>query len=176
MLGAAVIAALLFRRHVGFVIRARGHSMWPTLRPGQFLFVRSGLHQRAIRQGDIVVLQSPELGHCIVKRVIGLPGDRVVLGSNGLVRNGVPVAESYVSRPGGRGGSWRVPAGHCFLLGDNRVASSDSSSSKQPFIPLDRIVGRVYHPVLRCRGTPRQQAHRRAFRRDFAHKLERISK
>ncbi len=36
MLGAAVIAALLVRRHVGFATRVHALSMWPTLRPGKF--------------------------------------------------------------------------------------------------------------------------------------------
>jgi len=141
--GAAVIAALLFRRYVGFLTRAHAHSMWPTLRPGQFLLTRSLRRRRQIRHGDIVVAQSPELAQYIVKRVVGLPGDRLVLGSTGLVRNGMHVAEPYVSYAGGRSGSWVVPEGHCFLLGDNRAASSDSRSWKQPFAPLDRIVGRV---------------------------------
>lgn len=143
MLGVAVIAALAFRRNVGFVTRVHACSMWPTLRPGQLLFTRSVLHSRQIRHGDIAVVQSAELGQYIVKRVVGLPGDRLVLGSGGLVRNGMQVAEPYVSRAGGKSGSWLVPEGHCFLLGDNRAASSDSRCWRQPFAPLDRIVGRV---------------------------------
>jgi signal peptidase I len=143
MLGVAIIAALLFRRYVGFVTKAHEYSMWPTVRPGQFLFTRSVLHRRQIRDGDIAVVQSAELGRYIVKRVVGLPGDRLVLGSSGLVRNGMEVAEPYVSCAGGKSGSWLVPEGHCFLLGDNRAASSDSRSWRQPFAPLDRIVGRV---------------------------------
>ena len=141
MLGLAAVAGLLFRRYVGFVARVHARSMWPALRPGQFIFARSVLHGRQIRHGDIAVLRSPELGQYIVKRVVGLPGDRLVLGCGGLIRNGMPVAEPYVARAGGRSGSWLVPQGHCFLLGDNRAASSDSRSWKQPFAPLNRIVG-----------------------------------
>ncbi len=142
ILGIAAIAALLFRRHVGFVTRVHAHSMWPTLRPGQFLFARA-VHGRQIRRGDIAVVQSAELGRTIVKRVVGLPGDRLRLDARGLVRNGVQVAEPYVSRAGGRNGAWQVPEGHCVLLGDNRAASSDSRSWRQPFAPLDSIVGRI---------------------------------
>lgn len=100
VLAAAVVAALLFRRHVGFVTRAQAHSMWPTLRPGQFLITRSVRHGQPIRHGDIAVVRSPELGRYVVKRVAGLPGDRLVLGRAGLVRNGTQVAEPYVSRAG----------------------------------------------------------------------------
>ena len=143
MLGVGALAALLFRRHVGFVTRVHAHSMWPTLRPGQLLFTWSVLHGHRIRHGDIAVVQSAELGQRVVKRILGLPGDRLEFGSGGLVRNGEPLIEPYVVHAGGTSGSWRVPEGHCFLLGDNRAASSDSRSWKQPFTPLEAIVGRV---------------------------------
>ncbi len=144
MLGAGAIAAFLFRRYVGFVTRVHAHSMWPTLRPGQLLFNRSVLHSRRIRHGDIVVVQSAELGQRVVKRVMGLPGDRLVLGPGGLVRNGEQLTEPYVVHAGGGSGSWLVPEGHCFLLGDNRAASSDSRSWKQPFAPLETVVGQAW--------------------------------
>jgi signal peptidase I len=144
MLGAAAIAALLFRRYVGFMTRVHARSMWPTLRPGQLLFTRSVLGGRRIRHGDIAVVQSAELGQRVVKRVMGLPGDQLVLGSGGLVRNGESLTEPYVVHPGSGSGSWLVPEGHCFLLGDNRDASIDSRSWKQPFAPLETVVGRVW--------------------------------
>lgn len=52
-------------------------------------------------------------------------------------------SEPYVDHAGGASGSWRVPEGHCFLLGDNRAASSDGRSWKQSFTPLEAILGRV---------------------------------
>jgi signal peptidase I len=143
MLGAVALAALLFRRHVGFLTRIHAQSMRPTLRPGQLLFTRAVRHGRAIRHGDIAVVQSAELSQRVVKRVLGLPGDRLVLGPDGLVRNGEPISEPYLVHAGGRSGSWLVPEGHCFLLGDNRAASSDSRTWKQSFAPLETIVGRV---------------------------------
>lgn len=141
--GLAVVAGLLFRRYVGFVTTARGQSMWPTLRSGQFLFTRAVRCPRRLRHGDIAVVRSVEVGRRIVKRVVGLPGDRLVLGAEGLLRNGVQVAEPYVTRVGGKSGAWLVPEGHCFLLGDNRAASSDSRCWREPFTPLDRVVGRA---------------------------------
>lgn len=143
MLGTVGIAAFLFRRYVGFVTRVHAHSMWPTLRSGQLLFTRSIRYGRRIRHGDIAVVQSDELGQCVVKRVLGLPGDQLVLGSGGLIRNGEQLTEPYVVHSGGTSGSWLVPEGHCFLLGDNRAASSDSRSWKQAFTPLEAILGRV---------------------------------
>lgn len=143
MLATGALSALLFRRHVGFVTRVQAHSMWPTLRPGQWVFTRPLRHGRRIRHGDIAVVQSTELNQRIVKRVLGLPGDRLVLGPDGLVRNGEPISEPYLVHGGGRSGSWLVPEGHCFLLGDNRAASHDSRSWKQACMPLEAIVGRI---------------------------------
>jgi signal peptidase I len=143
MVAAGVIAALLFRRYVGFVTRAHSHSMWPTLRHGQLMFTRSVLNGKQIRHGDIVVVQSAELGQRVVKRVMGLPGDRLAFSAGRLVRNGEELTEAYAVHSGGASGSWLVPEGHCFLLGDNRAASSDSRSWKQPFAPLAAIVGHV---------------------------------
>lgn len=143
MLGAGGIAALLFRHHVGFVTKVHANSMWPTLRPGQLVFTRPLLHGLRLCHGDIAVVQSAELGQRVVKRVLRLPGDRLVFGSGGLVRNGEQLIEAYVVHAGGASGSWRVPEGHCFVLGDNRAASSDSRCWRQPFAPLQAIVGRV---------------------------------
>jgi signal peptidase I len=141
--GTVVVSALLFRRYVGFVTRAQAHSMWPTLRPGQLVFTRSVLRGDQIRHGDIAVVRSAELGRRVVKRVMGLPGDRLAFGAGRLVRNDEVLTEPYVIHGGRASGSWLVPEGHCFLLGDNRAASSDSRSWKQPFAPLGAIVGRV---------------------------------
>jgi signal peptidase I len=157
MLGAGAVAALLFRRHVGFLTRVRGHSMWPTLRSGQMVFTRPVLHGRRLRRGDIAVVQSAELGQRVVKRVLGLPDDELAFGSGGLVRNGEPVAEPYAVHAAGMRGLWRVPAGHCFLLGDNRAASSDSRSWEQPFAPLETIVGRVCTRCAQRAGSARRR-------------------
>jgi signal peptidase I len=89
------------------------------------------------------VVESAEIGQCVVKRVLGLPGDRLVFGSGALFRNGTRLTEPYVVHAGSTSGSWRVPEGHCFLLGDNRAASSDGRSWKHPYTPLEAIVGRV---------------------------------
>jgi signal peptidase I len=117
--------------------------MWPTLRPGQLVFTRSVVDGKRVRHGDIAVVQSAELGRRVVKRVMGLPGDRLVIAGGRLVRNGEELSEPYVIHCGGASGSWVVPEGHCFLLGDNRAASSDSRAWNQPFPPLGAIVGRV---------------------------------
>ncbi|MFM2325116.1 MAG: hypothetical protein RL244_1995 [Pseudomonadota bacterium] len=142
-LAAAALAALGFRRYAGLVIRVHSRSMLPTLRAGQLLFARPLRDPGQLRHGDIVVLQSEELNERIIKRLAGLPGDRLAIDAQGLQRNGQRVDEPHVAHHGGRTGRWQVPSGHCFVLGDNRAASSDSRNWQAPYVPLHAIVGIV---------------------------------
>jgi len=78
-----------------------------------------------------------------VKRVIGLPGERVEDRSGVLFINGKRLNEPYM-KPGRRdhySGAWRVPAGKYFLVGDNRQESCDSRYWGP--VPQDLIIGKV---------------------------------
>lgn len=80
-------------------------------------------------RGDVVILESPvHPGRELIKRVIGLPGETVQI-KNGLVYiNGAPLEEPYAAGRTLCTGEclWVVPAGRYFVLGDNRMNSSDS--------------------------------------------------
>jgi signal peptidase I len=96
----------------------------------------------------------PASGHeHLVKRVIGLPGDHVVCCSKDkLVINGQPVDESSFIKPGHKPADnvkfdVVVPAGHIFVLGDNRYVSGDSSrhlTGQGAFVPEDLVTGRAF--------------------------------
>lgn len=79
-----------------------------------------------------------------VKRVIGLPGDTVVIEEGGtVVVNGVELPEPYVvNEDPDAFGPFEVPEGRLFVLGDNRPNSSDSRFSLG-FIEMDHVVGRA---------------------------------
>jgi len=90
----------------------------------------------------------------LIKRVIGLPGDRVQSdgGTGPILINGVPITEPYI-KPGdapseGKKFDITVPAGHVWVMGDHRSDSSDSrfhddGTGATGSVPLDKIVGRA---------------------------------
>jgi signal peptidase I len=117
-------------------------------------------------RGDVVVINAPDDGERLVKRIVGVPGDFIELRDNVLVVNGEPVTNGAagaggdyrlsseklgdrlhavafcVDRPARRSfGPIRVRDGQYFVLGDNRDESVDSRSFG--LVALDQIVGRV---------------------------------
>ncbi len=143
---AAGMAAAVAIRHVVWLTRVKSWSMAPTLRPGSLLLTRRLRRSDRVRRGDVVVLRSAELGRRVVKRVVGLPGETVVVDSRGASVDGVPLAEPYVLVHEGAGGSFSVPDGAYLVLGDNRARSSDSRSWRQPFVTRSAIEGHCIRP------------------------------
>jgi signal peptidase I len=139
---AAGVAAAVAIRRIVWLTRVESWSMAPTLRPGSLLLTRRLRRSDGVRRGDVVVLRSAELGRRVVKRVIGLPGETVVVDGRGVSVDGVPLAEPYVLANGGAEGSFSVPDVAYLVLGDNRARSSDSRSWRQPFVVRSAIEGR----------------------------------
>lgn len=76
-----------------------------------------------------------------VKRIIGLPGDTVEVADGVVSVNGVALDEPY-ARLDQDSGTWTVPEGHLFVMGDNRANSGDSRTSLG-FVPVEDVVGRA---------------------------------
>ncbi len=125
-----------------WLTRVRSRSMEPTLRDGQLVLTRSLRRASPIRRGDLVVADVPELGRRVVKRVVGMPGEHVTFRDGAVAVGGTPLDEPYASRSVYRG-SFDMPAGHYLVLGDNRDASSDARTWRQPYLPRGRLVGRL---------------------------------
>lgn len=154
----AIALGLVVRHRIAFLTRVRSCSMSPTLNPGQLLLATRVNRAEAVARGDIVVVTSVELGQMIIKRVIGEPGDLVIIDDHGHIQvNQVPLVEPYVAIPAGPAGAFAVPQGHVLLLGDNRIHSSDSRGWLQPFLPAAAIQGRVVGEALRHSMAQRQQ-------------------
>lgn len=109
-------------------VRVDGFSMRPTLDDGQFVLVSRltylfGEYER----GDIIVFNSPVVeNEDLIKRVIGLPGDIVNVENGHVYVNETELNEPYIAAPPAYTGTYEVPAGNLFVLGDNRNDSSDS--------------------------------------------------
>ena len=129
--------------------RIDGSSMNPTLADGQYLLVNNfSYYLDKPEQGEIIVFHHPTSELNLIKRVIGLPGDNVVIENGTVTVNDVVLDEPYISAPPQYRGQWTVPEDQFFVLGDNRNASSDSHTWS--FLPEDHIVGRaevIYFPI-----------------------------
>lgn len=130
-------------------VRVDGFSMLPTLHDGEFVLVnRLAYRFGAPERGDIVVFHyPPDPTQDLIKRVIGLPGDTISIQGGMVVVNGEPLFEPYIAQSPLYAGTWVVPAGHLFVLGDNRNDSSDSHS--WGMLPFENIVGKavlIYWP------------------------------
>lgn len=96
-------------------------------------------------RGEIVTFYSDELGKVLVKRVIGVPGDRITFRDGYTYVNGTRLAEDYLPAQGitESARSFEVPEGCFFAMGDNRTGSNDCRAFAQPYIPVEEIQGRM---------------------------------
>ncbi len=159
-------------------------SMVPTLKVGDFILVNKftyGIRLPVVRtkvlelnkpqRGDVMVFFPPNERRYFIKRVVGLPGDRIDYRANKLFVNGKRVPEKLLATlPTGKpfyeiyeatlgdvthrthkftnrnfhgpDVSYTVPAGHYFMMGDNRNNSSDSR--KWGTVPEENIVGKAF--------------------------------
>jgi signal peptidase I len=121
-----------------------GLSMEPRIHSGEFVLINTLAYRfGAIRRGDIVAFRhdSPT-PQTYLKRVIGLPGERVSIDAGNVRIDGKPLDETYVrfrdkiSRP-----PIVVPADGVYVLGDNRAHSDDSRN--WGIVPTDAIIGKA---------------------------------
>ncbi len=101
--------------------------MLPTLKPGEFLLVNKLAYKLGdFDHGDIVFHYPLNPNEDYIKRVMGIPGDEITVEDGVVSVNGYPLTEDYISAPPNYQGTWTVPEGSIFVLGDNRNQSSDS--------------------------------------------------
>ncbi|WP_409341746.1 signal peptidase I [Paenibacillus sp. MBLB4367] len=164
----AVIISLLISTFVVQPTKVLGHSMDPTLQDNKRIFVSKLTHTFAFEAdySDIVIIDSrvdrkrtfkddllengllslisgKEDDHIyFVKRVIGKPGDTIVIKNHSVYRNGELLEEPYVKEQMNTAGekTYVVPEDHIFVMGDNRNHSTDSREIG--FVPFDHVLGK----------------------------------
>jgi signal peptidase I len=149
--GLALVALTVLARRLARLepVLVQGDSMRPTLRPGQRLAV--GPLDRPPRRGDLVVVGRE--GFEVVKRVVGLPGERLRLAGGRLEVDGVEVAEPYLAGSAGGDLELRLGGGQYLVLGDHRAASTDGRDFGP--VPAEALAGRVRFAYWPPRRLPR---------------------
>jgi len=124
-------------------------SMEPTLYANDYLIVSKQAYTifGEPKRGDIVVFphNTDGLKELFIKRVIGLPGDKITI-SDGFVEINGKVLEEPYTKDGTTPGSFKnyvVPDGRVFVMGDNRIVSIDSRSEEVGCISIKDITGKA---------------------------------
>jgi signal peptidase I len=177
IVGTAIGIALAVQAFIVKPYKIPSGSMLPTLHINQRILVdRIGTHFESPGLGDILVFHPPagyeqgcanpaqgqgtgahakacdvagarESSETFVKRVVGLPGDRISIVGGHVIRNGVPEKDPYIEHCDGAGscdfhGTITIPRNTYFMMGDNR-GESDDSRFWGP-IPKAWIIGRAF--------------------------------
>lgn len=137
--------------------KIKGESMLPNYDDGEFLLTNKLLYRlEEPSRGDVIVFQPPGIESDFIKRIVGLPGEKVMIRDGRVFVNGQELFESYVeptvrTNPGKfaqEGVSLTVPTNSYFALGDNRGSSQDSRYFG--YVAKSSITGKawlVYWPV-----------------------------
>lgn len=148
----ALLLAFLIRTFIAEPRFIPSASMLPTLQLGDRLVVEKISYQlHPPERFDIAVFRVPpqlqqdgyQSDQAFIKRVIGVPGDRIAIQKGWVYLNGEPLSESYIAEtpkledlP-----TVTVPANQLFMMGDNRNNSNDSRY--WGFLPLKNVIGKA---------------------------------
>jgi signal peptidase I len=132
--------------------QVQGASMEPTFQNGNYIFTSKVTYRfRSPQRGDVIVFHSPRNPDIeYIKRIIGLPGDSIMLSNREMYVNGIKLSESYISDatypiPEGylkENEAISVPIDQLFVMGDNRPRSSDSRDFGP--IKFTSVIGQVF--------------------------------
>ncbi len=148
-IGLSAVLAIGIRQFVAEARYIPSGSMLPTLQINDRLIVDKLSYRFNIPQrGDIVVfsptstLEKQNFHDAFIKRVIGLPGDKVEVKGGRVYVNDQALRENYIEEdPQYQWGPQTVPTGAYLVLGDNRNNSYDSHY--WGFVPREKIIGRA---------------------------------
>ena len=138
----ALVAFVFF----GFVLRPmriRGLSMAPTYSDGSInLLNRLAYRSSPPQRGDVVCIRTTGISHLFMKRVVGLPGERIAIVDGQVLIDGQPLDEPYVvGREKWNLAEKQLGPGEFIVIGDNR--SMDQQLHSWGRVPREKIAGKV---------------------------------
>lgn len=150
----AVVVAVIIMQFIKPTI-VKETSMQPTLYENNYIFLSKQSYRfGAPEQGDIVVFHSnlkTQTGKekLLIKRIIGLPGDTVMIKDGKVHINGKELEEKYILEPFTPGFVEEIviPENSLFVMGDNRSNSTDSRDPDVSYVKVDDIVGKAVFRV-----------------------------
>lgn len=142
--------------------QVNGNSMYPNFHDGEFLLTDKLSYKfRQPQRGDVVVFTAPPAAHCptglncdFIKRIVALPGEKVKIEGHKIFINGEHLVEPYLSaeivtKAGNSlksflqdGVEQVIPEGNYLVMGDNRIASSDSRDWGA--VEKNKIIGKAW--------------------------------
>lgn len=111
---------------------------------------------KSINRGDIIVFWSEEENKILIKRVVGIAGDKIEICDDKVYINGNPETGVYFKGKTKIGDNnlkiFTIPADSLFVLGDNRENSKDSRSYNNPYISIKDVMGKYKETIYTKRG------------------------
>lgn len=157
-IGAAFLLALFIRTFIFQTSYVDGSSMYPTFEDGDLLIVKKYeniISPKKYTRGDIIIFSPPIKNNkkLYIKRVIGLPGDKISIEEGKIYINDTPLNESYIeddmyteaihlAEP------YIISEDELFVVGDNRQPGGSIDSRTFGDVPFKNVVGKVSYRVF----------------------------
>lgn len=146
----AVIVALVIIQFIKPTI-VKEQSMQPTLYENNYIFLSKQAYLfKEPKAGDIIVFHTDlktidGKEKRLIKRIIGLPGDKITIAEGKVYVNDKLLEEPYIMEPytAGSVDGQIVPEGCLFVMGDNRQHSADSRDPDVGYVQEDKIIGKA---------------------------------
>lgn len=164
-----VLAVLMLRVFIAEPTYVNGESMVSTLMHNERVLVEKVTYWfTEPKRGDIVIVRFPNRTERFVKRVIALGGETITIKNGYVYIDNVQLDETeyagdwygritrLIRTEGSVNGSYTVPEGYIFVMGDNRNVSHDSRAEDVGPIPLEQVIGKacaIIWPISRIGST-----------------------
>lgn len=154
----ALIAAIFIQTFIFNIVYVKGDSMSPTLEERDRLILKKYetlLKIEDYQRGDIIIFKSPleNDDRSFIKRIIGLPGDQIIISNGDLYVNDQNIEEPYIAKdsftePLTYGDDYIVLENEIFVIGDNRLPGKSNDSRSFGSIPLNHVEGKIIFRIF----------------------------